>query len=240
MGKVLVNESSLTNIADAIREKNGSSDTYKPAEMGEAIRAIESGNNVLEYATQIYSMFKNTEFPIGTELNIKAPNIKWEYGGIGSLFYMTNGLKSVKIFCNERNTPISYDSAFYMCSKDSLEVIDFTEFNRTIKTAIQAFYGCNKLKSILGELDLSNITKPQWGMFLQLSSLEDITFKVGSITVSMAITQTNKLTDISIQSIIDGLATVETAQTLTLHADVKAKLTEAQLTTITSKNWTLA
>lgn len=43
MSKVLVNESSLTDIADAIREKNGTEETYKPSEMGDAVRAIESG-----------------------------------------------------------------------------------------------------------------------------------------------------------------------------------------------------
>ena len=40
MGNVLVRESSLQAIADAIREKNGSVNTYTPAEMAEAVAAI--------------------------------------------------------------------------------------------------------------------------------------------------------------------------------------------------------
>ena len=43
MAKVLVNDSSLTSIADAIREKTGSSDTYKPSEMAGAIASITTG-----------------------------------------------------------------------------------------------------------------------------------------------------------------------------------------------------
>ena len=43
MAKVLVNESSLSGIADAIRGKNGSTDTYMPNEMAAAITAIETG-----------------------------------------------------------------------------------------------------------------------------------------------------------------------------------------------------
>ena len=43
MAKVLVNESSLTGIANAIRGKNGSTDTYKPSEMAAAITAISGG-----------------------------------------------------------------------------------------------------------------------------------------------------------------------------------------------------
>ena len=43
MAKVLVSESNLTNIANAIRSKNGSSNTYTPAQMGPAILAIPTG-----------------------------------------------------------------------------------------------------------------------------------------------------------------------------------------------------
>lgn len=43
MARVLINESNLQNIADAIRVKNGSSDTYLPSQMASAIDAIPSG-----------------------------------------------------------------------------------------------------------------------------------------------------------------------------------------------------
>ena len=43
MAKVLVSESNLTNIANAIRAKNGSSDTYTPAQMATAIQGIQTG-----------------------------------------------------------------------------------------------------------------------------------------------------------------------------------------------------
>lgn len=43
MSKVLVSESNLTAIADAIRAKNGGSDTYTPSQMAAAIAEIETG-----------------------------------------------------------------------------------------------------------------------------------------------------------------------------------------------------
>lgn len=43
MANVLVADSSLSAIADAIRSKNGTSDTYKPSEMADAIEAISGG-----------------------------------------------------------------------------------------------------------------------------------------------------------------------------------------------------
>ena len=48
MANVLVQESSLQAIANAIRQKNGSQDTYTPAQMGPAIAAISGGAEALE------------------------------------------------------------------------------------------------------------------------------------------------------------------------------------------------
>lgn len=53
MSKVMVNESSLTAIGEAIRGKNGTTNTYKPSEMAAAISNIPAGGNLdfsnLEY-----------------------------------------------------------------------------------------------------------------------------------------------------------------------------------------------
>lgn len=45
MAKVLVTDTYLTNIGNAIREKNGESTTYKPSEMAAAIQAISGGGD---------------------------------------------------------------------------------------------------------------------------------------------------------------------------------------------------
>ena len=43
MANVIINDTNLTNIANAIREKNGTSDKYKPNQMAGAILAIQGG-----------------------------------------------------------------------------------------------------------------------------------------------------------------------------------------------------
>lgn len=48
MANVLVNGNSLSAIADAIRQKTGNEDTYKPAEMAQAILDLPSGGEDLE------------------------------------------------------------------------------------------------------------------------------------------------------------------------------------------------
>ena len=64
MEKVLTNSQHYTDIADAIRSKNGSGNTYKPSEMAEAILALEGGGELEEgYVTPTGQEF--TEYPIG-------------------------------------------------------------------------------------------------------------------------------------------------------------------------------
>lgn len=55
MTKVAVTEQYLTDIANAIRGKNGSSDTYTPAEMATAITNIPSGEPTLQSKTKTYT-----------------------------------------------------------------------------------------------------------------------------------------------------------------------------------------
>ena len=64
----------------------------------------------------------------------------------------------------------------------------------------------------------------------------------GTIGKNIAPYQCAKLSDASIQNIIDCLAdlTGQTAQTVTFHKDVGGRLTQAQKDTISAKNWTLA
>ena len=49
MAKAIIDEQNLTDIADAIRAKNGSADTYTPSEMATAIGDLPSGLPTFEY-----------------------------------------------------------------------------------------------------------------------------------------------------------------------------------------------
>jgi hypothetical protein len=92
----------------------------------------------------------------------------------------------------------------------------------------------------LGELNCAGANTFN-STFLLASALETIRFVPGTIKASVGFAYSSALTDTSIQSIVDGLAdlTGGTAQTLTLHATVGAKLTDAQKTAISAKNWTV-
>lgn len=101
------------------------------------------------------------------------------------------------------------------------------------------FYYAQKLETI-SLLVLNGVTSFS-NCFAGCSALKDLTIE-GSIDVSINISATAVLSNASVQSIIDHLKdlTGQTAQTLTLHADVKGRMTEEQIASITDKNWTLA
>ena len=51
MGRVMTDSQHYTDIANAIREKNGSSDTYFPSQMADAIKGISSGTELYTLGT---------------------------------------------------------------------------------------------------------------------------------------------------------------------------------------------
>jgi hypothetical protein len=76
--------------------------------------------------------------------------------------------------------------------------------------------------------------------FTLCTFLKNITFE-GVIGNSVSFSDSDKLTNASVDSIIDHLKdlTGATEQTLTFHKDVGANMTEEQKAAITAKNWTL-
>lgn len=116
---------------------------------------------------------------------------------------------------------------------DTSQVTSFYYFVRSMNQVLKVIDGT--------PLDFSSSTSNQ--MFCnRCYSLFHIRIVPNTIKVSADFSGSYSWDDESLQSIIDGLAdlTGNEAQTLTLHTNIKAKLTETQLATITGKNWTLA
>ena len=106
-------------------------------------------------------------------------------------------------------------------------------------TGYYMFSACYYLETI-EKLIVSEKIKNYSGTFGGCSALKNITFE-GIIAVNISFAQSPLLTNASVQSVIDCLKdlTGATTQTLTLHSDVGANLTDEQKATITAKNWTL-
>ena len=90
-------------------------------------------------------------------------------------------------------------------------------------------------------LDLSSVIDVL-NMFNYNNALKEVRFVPNTIPLGLSFKPCPLLSNESIQSIIDGLAdlTGGTAQTLTVHQDVRNKLTTEQLDQIANKNWLIS
>ena len=192
------------------------------------------------YGRNLTRMFEKVAFPDGTNLAIDIPNFGLSNAdqGLNRCFAEATGIKSIKLKCDDNGLSRNFSQAFISCK--SVETIDLSEFPVRSSNAMQLFYYCESLGEILGELDLTGSSVSY--LVAGCKNLKEIRFKNKCIGNSVAFDHCPLLSDTSIQSIINGLAdlTGQTAQTVTFNATVKAKLTEAQIASITSKNWTLA
>ena len=123
---------------------------------------------------------------------------------------------------------------------DKLKIVTFSP-KVIFSNASLLFNGRGSLEIINGEFDLSEITSSnsQGNMFNNCFSLREVRFIQGSIKYSLSVARSSQLSDESIQSILDGLATVSSTQTLFLNSAVYAKLTEEQKQSATDKGWTI-
>lgn len=145
---------------------------------------------------------------------------------------------------------ISYiDENIFDCSGATL-IQHFLYSNESDKpvTVIMDIASCMQMKNTfvysdkLETLELKNVREDCTlnNTFLGCSGIVNFSC-TGTIGMNISFANSNQLSDESIQNIIDHLKdlTGQTAQTLTLHATVGAKLNEAQKATITARNWAL-
>lgn len=192
----------------------------------------------ISYMTSISGCFgNNANFPADTDLVIELPNFK---GSLTETFQETPNIRSVTLIYRGETQQAWMHASFRW--NYAVRKIDLSEFNITITNGYNTFMLAQALEEIIGELAFTPGVNPNTGdMFFGCYALKEIRFKKETIAYGIWFGSCDKLSDESIQSIIDGLAdlTGATAQTMTLHTTVGAKLTEAQKENIAAKNWTL-
>ena len=202
-------------------------------------KGYAEGRDIWNYVRSIAGAFQNNTFPEGTNLVLNVPNLilSANEGNLNYTFRSTTGLESITLKCTTRGIPMNSHGAFSRCS--DLKFLDLSEFNTTFGVSTDVFYSCSKLEEIRGEIENTTTNWTLW--FASCVKLREVRFKANSIKGAFTISQSPLLSAESIQSIVDGLAdmTGGTSYKLTLHADVKAKLAEEQLSTIAAKNWTI-
>lgn len=240
MANKLYDENSVKAVADAIRAKNGSTEKYKLADMPLAIENIQTipEGNCWDYIED----FKISRFAeTGETLNVVLPKyVRSLYRSFAAAY----GQEIVKYKTlivskpDEAEYPVTSISEIFYYNRGTREF--YMNFDTSHVTNFSSLFDLHGvLHSVYGVFDLSSMKKSV-GLAFDCYSLKKITFKAETIHYSISFIHCGNLSDESIQSIIDGLAQVETAQTITFHANVKAKMTEEQIATINEKGWTLA
>ena len=230
-------------ICNIVREKTGESDLLKSGDISKKIGEITVTEDYMRLCNKPnfpgLGVFDKEEVVLNFDYAYDAT--KMLYVDWGAVCYPNTTVKHLTVNFAQKLLSGHQMFCFANAYDDILERITINADLSQIPNALQMFSHLQKLKVVDGTpIDLSSATKI--GAFANLcDSLEEIRFAPNSIKVDIRIDYCGKLSDASIQSIVDGLAdlTGQTAQTLTLHADVGAKLTEAQKATITAKNWTL-
>jgi hypothetical protein len=265
MSKIFVEDTEMRDIADAIREKNGTENTYKPSEMPQAIKDIESGG---EFIGVKYSDFDKEHvyyLPKTADARLLEPWIQEDSNGICCTF----GLFSNSSITNNNNKHYALRTV-YMPSgitqlsstfKNCANLVNIIGDLSSVVRTNSAFVNCKALTELPYMPDLEYLEHQSFAYCVSLTS---ITFyKVLTSWVSNALTGcTNietinlvdgwntsiyaqhcpKLTSECVNNMINCLADMagQNARIIQFHADVKAKLTDDQIAQITNKNWTLA
>lgn len=179
MSKVLINPERLTEIADALREVTGSTDTWKPADMPAVIREINTGGGEgVDLATLADGSYPWGDY-VGSETALNT-----------RLYSMQN----MSSYTNSKLISIGADSAFALSTLQRFSAPNL----ETLGNRANIFQYCNNLI----EADMGKVTSLPPSTFYGASKLEtvpnsDILTSVGQQCFSFNVA----LTDINLEKV---------------------------------------
>lgn len=209
-------------------------------------KAKGSGNSEMQWlwnSISSFSISNTAELPERLEITIP-PRMQDISAVLSHGYYDTNiyAVKEFTVHKAENEYPVTvFPSLQYMSALKVLNVhFDTSHITKIIQSTGYHAAALETMNGILNfPLVFGNAAVGLSNLFSYLTALKEVRFAENGIRSSVSFASA-VLTDESIQSIIDGIAEVTSAQTLTLHETVKNKLTEEQLAVINEKGWTLA
>lgn len=240
MANVFVDDAIMQGWADTVREKTGTTDNMKPDVLLQKTQEEwGSGEDLLKYVSTAtfnnLNNFAKTEVVINMDFCKKA----------GSMFQQNIEKNTTveKVILNIKEPLTTCNAMFYALPAYHDETLKTIVLNVDVSSCPSLgtmFRGLTALEKVEGTpLDATSATNFN-DITSSCNKLKELRFKENTISANINVNSSVYLSDETIQSIIDGLMTVESTKTLTFHANVKLRLTEEQIATITSKNWTLA
>ena len=148
---VVVLDDTLTNIANAIRGKNGSSDKYKPGQMADAIDNIPAGGLGIprEVSNVVYKVPEVTSFSLPSNATDVGPN---------ALVFAFDGCTSLTSVDLSPLTAASGEQALYLAFRNCTGLTSVNLSSLTTVSGKHAFYSTFQKCTNLTSVDLSSLT----------------------------------------------------------------------------------
>jgi surface protein len=185
----------------------------------------------------LYGAFSNKKLSTITHIGIDTRRVTYMNG----MFQGCSSLTSINLgdkFDTSNVTNMS--GMFYQCK--ALSTLDLGDkFDTSNVTDMSGmFYQCSALSTLdLGDkFDAGKVIKVN-DMFQNCPSLKTITGCIKNLSISLNLSPCPLDHDSALR-IINGLATVTTAQTLTLRSTTKSTLSATEKAILINKGWTLA
>ena len=226
MSKVFIDESTLTDIADAIRSKEGSSEKIPPLDMPERIIALAGGGADYLAAARSYTVHSLNDFgKKKVELYLPKITTLSSFCNIANKDYINTTVEELSITCERPITAatsmLSGNNSFYDMT---LKKITLNIDTSTATNVSMMFNNMQALEEIAGEpLDFSSATS-SGGSFTRCNALREIRF-TGLIKCTLNLAQ-SPLSKVSIESVISVLSDSTSEITLTLKKSAVNKAFE--------------
>lgn len=187
MGKVLINDTTLTAIGNAIRSKNETTNTYKPSQMPNAIMNLSTGIPLpFEVTGDCYYRFSSIGW------NNFISNYEITTKDITTIRSMFSSNKTIQRVPFEINTGSSWDGyadyVFNYCES----LIEVPKINMTVPVKYfgKMFYNCHNLRELPNDFvswfDLSNLSSgPYYEMFSNCYSLRNIPVEIFNTPITL-------------------------------------------------------
>lgn len=207
----------LTDVADAIREKKGTTDTIQASNFDTEIASIEGGG---KYTPRYISFYSYD----GTELNEEFNNLDTSrVTDFSYMFDTCNSLTEIPQLDTSNGTKFYYT---IRCPK----LISLCELNYEKATDIRHMIVCSKLENFGGFKDLGKA----------YSTSQSANYSYYKLDLSYC----TALTHDSLMNVINKLYDIATkgcnTQALVLGSTNLAKLTEEEIAIATNKGWTVS
>ena len=186
-------------------------------------------------SVRLDSLFANKRISTITHLGIDTRRVT----GMNAMFQNCSSLTSLDVSGFNAQNVTGMNAMFWNCS--SLTSLDVSGFDTQNVTNMSAMFGsCGSLLTLnLGDkFDASKVSNVA-NMFQNCPSLKTITGCIKNLRISLNLSSCPLDHDSALR-IINGLATVTTAQTLTLSSTTKSTLSATEKAVLINKGWTLA